>query len=790
MENFIKQERKQGLNVKTGCLLVAIFISAGLYAQNKSSVTGKILEEKSKLPVAFATVVLTKTSENRPLTGTMSDKDGFFTISQIPNGRYKLRVSSVGYKLATRYFDISTPGTTNAGTIFLRDSTFLIAETVAIGERIKGKSEGDKTIYYMNKKMLGASGNAPDVLRHIPGVQVDLKQNVSLEGNQNILLYIDGKERGKSYISQLNPSRIDRIEVLNAPPSNYDGNVSGVINIILKKEEYMGVSGHIFSEIPTSKSVVYSFPACGINYNFKKINLYASYNGEINYEDIDEITRRRMGNSVPEMDISSVQRVRQKNLSHKFHYGVDYYLSSRSLFNFYGFYNPYSYEQDGDVVVRVSGSNSQNLEYEKEETDRNRNLFNSLYYKYKFNEQGREITIDISNAYLRSNNTTAYLNSKESDSICYVNTESPRQSSTSIKVDFTSPLGKKLKLSSGIKAKIKTMRDKTSNNFSQKEQLYALYGGLNYNRQKYYFNIGMRAEDAEIKPVNNFNKSIFTLLPYASFQYKLNARQNILLLYRRSINRPSVYSLNPYTYIDAPYIVRKGNPLLDPEFRNCLYLEHSIRFSGNYISSRLYYESVSSAINNLTFLNDSSVFETQEQNLGTIHRYGVQISGSMKFGPFTFTPSVRLYNQLTQGNSLAKQYGVKNRHNWVLESGFSSVLSFRHDFAFSVIFQYATAKNNIQDNAFCDALYFVSIDKTFKQNLKVGMVSALPFAKTFVYQGAEIEAQNFSSRYTGNLKLPVIPLMFRVSYQFNTGKNRALVKREKEEIVTRPKQGF
>jgi len=68
---------------------------------------------------------------------------------------------------------------------------------------------------------------------------------------------------------------------MNTPPSNYDGNVSGVINIVLKTENDTGFSGHFFTEIPTSKSIVYSFPNYRIQYGFKKVTLFTSYNGEI-----------------------------------------------------------------------------------------------------------------------------------------------------------------------------------------------------------------------------------------------------------------------------------------------------------------------------------------------------------------------------------------------------------------------------------------------------------------------------------------------------------------------------
>ncbi len=178
------------------------------------------------------------------------------------------------------------------------------------------------------------------------------------------------------------------------------------------------------------------------------------------------------------------------------------------------------------------------------------------------------------------------------------------------------------------------------------------------------------------------------------------------------------------------------------------------------------------------------------QNLGTIYQYGIQISGAINFGIFSFNPSLRFYNQSTIGNNLAKQHGVKNKNNKVFDSGFSSVLSLKNDFAFSVIFQYATTKENIQDNSYCDALYFISLDKTFKKNLKIGIVSALPFAKNFIYQGSDINSSDFSSSYKGTLKLPSIPLSFRISYQFISEKNRATIKRSKEKVDTRPKQGL
>ncbi|WP_372935106.1 TonB-dependent receptor domain-containing protein [Mariniphaga sediminis] len=769
-------------------IILSLFLlgSISICAQNTSTITGKILDAKNNQPLPYATLRFMDISGNTSqwLSGTISDDNGVFSINQIPNGKYQLQVTSVGYRTANKTFEITTPATINAGVIYLQDSLLFIAETLIVADRIQGKSETDKTIYYINNKMLSATGNAPELLRHIPGVQVDLKQNISINGQSNILLFVDGKERDKSYISQLSPSTIDKIEVLDTPPPNYDGNVSGVINIVLKKENVSGFSGHLFSEIPLSSEVIYMFPTYRLNYNYNKINLYTSYNGEINYENIDEKISRQIIGKTAITNLSSVQYVRQKNLSHKFHYGIDYHLTPKDVFNFYGFLNPYSYEQDGNVILQATGNSG--WEARREETDKNKNRLNSLYYKHLFNTEKRELTIDISHAHIRSENKVSYQNDMENQT----NTERPGQTTFVWKVDFINPLNEHLNWSSGIKMKTRDMHDNTSDGFRFNEQVYALYSSLNYQTPNFNVNLGLRAENAKTKLNENQHNSSFSLLPYVAFHYQISQYSDLYLSYRRSVNRPSVYSLNPYTYIDDPYTLRKGNPLLSSEFRNQIQLEYSTRFKSNYMSARLFYETRSHAINHLTYLNDNRIFVTQAHNLGNIHQYGLQLAGALKFGIVSVNPSFRFYNQSTFANNTAKRYGVANKNNLVVESSISSILSFKKSFALSAIFQYATPKENIQNNAFCEALYFISLDKTFKKNLKVGIVSALPFAKTFVYQGSEIQSTTFTSEYTGNLKLPTVPLMFRLSYRFNSGKNRNILTREKEYVDTRPKQGF
>ncbi len=203
--------------IKIMLLAVAIVSSNGVYAQEKQSITGKLFEEKSNQAVPFATVALFKTSDSKIAGGSMSDENGVFNISPVIPGNYILKVSNIGYKPVIRNIEVINSGATDVGIILLQDTSIMIEELVIVGERVKAKSESDRTTFNVTKKMLDVSNTGTDVLKLIPGVQIDLMQNISLEGSPDILIFVDGKERDKSFISQLSPDQIDKIEVISAP---------------------------------------------------------------------------------------------------------------------------------------------------------------------------------------------------------------------------------------------------------------------------------------------------------------------------------------------------------------------------------------------------------------------------------------------------------------------------------------------------------------------------------------------------------------------------------------------
>jgi len=774
-------------------VILALTITEILIGNSKASaqVTGKLISSKNSEAIAYASVAMIKESDSSPVSGTISDENGLFTIAHVKDGNYRLFISVIGYKPLSRNIDIINQGSIDAGTILLEDTSIVIQETVIIGERAKAKSESEKTIFFMTKKMLDASGTGTDVLKFIPGVRIDLMQNISLEGSRNIQILVDGKERDGSFIGQLNPNQIDKVEIISKPSSNYDGNITGAINIILKKERNSGISGHAYAEIPTSGSQIFVHPDFSVNYGYNKLNLYTSYKGEFAYLDIHEETFRKQYNSNDTLEISSNQYVYQKNWSHRFNYGFDYFLNDHNQFNFFAFYNPFSRELDGNADSHTSDSINHYWKAKKEDTDRNQSTYYSLYYKHDFGREGRALTFEISNYNLKAENSTEFTPVKNDYvQATQVNTIKPQQNEAGIKLDFTSPVGNKFNLGTGFKAKYKLLQDRNIQDYNHTEEILATYATIDYKQTKYDINLGGRAEKSITSMENNFNNRVFSFFPHFNFNYKLTSRQNMQLSYNRSTIRPNIYQLNPAISVVDPYTVNKGNPFLDAEFLNSIFLEHSIQFKGNYFNSRLFINKLQNAFDNLTFINDTAAFETQVNNLGNINQYGVQLLGTLKWGIATFNPYLKIYMLYTAGNSLAKQHGVEDNHYLGFDSGLSAILSFRHEFSLSMVFQSEGPTYNNQSNTFRGALYILSLEKTFKKKFKIGVVNAIPLTNPFTYQGSETEGPNFYGRYEGKIKILNPLCWFKISYQFNSGKDSNKINRETEEITNLPKKGF
>jgi len=106
------------------------------------------------------------------------------------------------------------------------------------------------------------------------------------------------------------------------------------------------------------------------------------------------------------------------------------------------------------------------------------------------------------------------------------------------------------------------------------------------------------------------------------------------------------------------------------------------------------------------------------------------------------------------------------------------------------LYKYNSANAKIQNNYFDDVLYFISLDKTFFENLKIGITSAIPLKRSFTYQGYESANSNFNVYSEDNIKMSVFPLWFKIKYSFASGKKVNRIKRSSDFNENRIKKGF
>ncbi|TVQ03988.1 MAG: hypothetical protein EA359_07995 [Balneolaceae bacterium] len=754
------------LAIKFFLLFAIITLQAvHLFARQAGDITGIVTDSETKESVPFAHIALLDATGSGFLAGTVSDIDGIFTLNYSEGGTVILRISAIGYETWQIEKVLESGLSINLGEIPLTFATITHEGITVVGE-VTARTEAGRTSYYVNENMVAVSSAGTDILKMIPGVEVDIMQNISLEGSRSILIFVDGKERDRSYLNQLHPSQISRVDILNMPPASFDAGITGAINIVLNQKPENHLSGHVNLDVPAIQSEKYLFPAYSIHYGTGRINFFTSYNGEFSYFDVMENSRRTTPISVWE----SRQNVRQQYWSHKFHYGMDVDLGKRHEFGFYGWLNPYSQENSGTAELIVTGENRENWLADKKDEDSNLGAFYALSYNFTpESNNGSHLRVDAAYQTLEASNTITYTGLQ--DVLLYKNRVEPVQQTFRFRADLNQPVTDNVSIETGFHLTSLSLRDRAVDEYRYNHGSLAGYGSLSARFKQFEFTGGMRVERIVYGLNSNPENKLMALFPNASIKYQFpGTGQNIRLSYRRSAQYPHLYQLSPVVTADDPYSNRSGNPALDPAVRGQVNLEYSVLFGSSFITANLFYTQHSRAIHTLNTISPDGIYESIWLNMGDVRQAGIRFSGSLNLGDRTgIQPYLSLYDVQTSPNSVAKEHGLTGQRSYAYETGLSAFAGFGSGFMASVLFQYASPAAEIQRSLFSDALYFVSLEKSFGPDLKAGIVSALPFAKSFTYGGHKIEGIDFESRSEGIIRTSAVPFWFTLNYRFSRG---------------------
>lgn len=175
-------------------LLMAILtlLSTVAIAQ-KREISGSIIDSKSKESIPLVTVQLLK-SDSTFLTGAMSGDDGSFKMIAPNNGSFILKLSSIGYKTLTRRVSISQDQDVALGKVSLTPDAIMLKEATVTAQAQKVVVKEDTFVYNANAYRTPEGSTIEELVKRLPGAQVDDDGKITINGKEVKKILIDGKE--------------------------------------------------------------------------------------------------------------------------------------------------------------------------------------------------------------------------------------------------------------------------------------------------------------------------------------------------------------------------------------------------------------------------------------------------------------------------------------------------------------------------------------------------------------------------------------------------------------------
>lgn len=231
------------MNIKRLSILFLLFTSFLLNAQNKTvEIKGKVIEENSQLPIAYATILIADKDTKTPITGTTSNDSGDFVLSTEANNFY-IEISFIGFNTITISDYKEENQIIDLKTVTLSENLEALSEVVVQAERSQTEFKLDKRVFNVGKDLSSTGASALEVLNNVPSVTVNIEGVISLRGSQGVQMLINGKpsvlaSEESNALGTITADMIEKIEVITNPSAKYDAEgTSGIINIILKKRK-------------------------------------------------------------------------------------------------------------------------------------------------------------------------------------------------------------------------------------------------------------------------------------------------------------------------------------------------------------------------------------------------------------------------------------------------------------------------------------------------------------------------------------------------------------------------
>ncbi|MTI22309.1 TonB-dependent receptor [Fulvivirga sp. RKSG066] len=760
-------------------------------------ISGQLVDSNTQEPLPYASVVVTK--EEKQINGTITQDDGSFKITNIPIGKYTVLISFVGYETISRSVELTPKNPdVNLERIELTGGSQQLDEVVIAGERDLIENKIDKIVYNAQDDVANAGGDASDVLRRAPLLNVDLEGNVSLRGSQNVQILINGKPSSMfagnpgDALKSIPSDNIKSVEVITTPSAKYDGEgTAGIINIITKKSTPEGFAGSIDASVGNlSNRGVLNLNAGKGRLGFNSsASAYYSPNREGSFslyrEDIINGQSRILQEDGPNIS----NRLGFFGSASAF-YDFNAFHSLSTAFRLRGFSSDRENNVDGSFIDPIN-----DISQRYERINDTENLFSgyewSLDYIYKFpGNEGQELAVSykidgnvqdqrflVTQSDQEGNDASLFQNEKnENDGDNRENT---------IQIDYTHPFNDNFKLESGFKTILRDVKsdfrydtlyrqtneyvvDPTRTDiFDYNQDVLAGYVSSNIKLgDKYGLVAGVRYERTEIDgdfqvQESPFSNSYENWLPSVILSRKIGKFNTLKGSYSRRIQRPSLRVINPYVQLNNNRNISFGNPALEPELTDQYELSYGTFVKSFSLNTTLFYMRTTGVIESFLDVNNEGLSTTTFRNIGQNDSYGVNFYSSVKFLKIvTLRGGLNVYTYNSEGVVDGQKL---SRDAVVWDGNLNGSVKFENDWIIDLFGFYRAPRQTLQGTNPSFSIFVMGVKKEFSEKFSLGVRIVEPFFANKSF-GSELKGENFIQ--TSETEIPFRSFGINLSYKF------------------------
>lgn len=756
-------------------------------AQKNVNISGKVISAKTKESVA-ATISF---FVNDSLIYQLATPDGNFKNS-LAAGLYVLKIEAVNFETLT-IKNIFIENDSTIPPILLQQKIKQLNEVTVVAEKSGIELKADKKVFNVGKDILSKGGNANDILNNVPSVNVDVSGNISLRGNGNVRILINGKPSmltANNGLMQIPAASIEKVEVITNPSSAYEAQGSaGIINIILKKNSQRGFNASLQGSLGSPANN--SFNA-NMSYKTNRFNLFSNigYRYAASFTESRLFRQNKKGSS-----LSTLQQLDKEHggsANHIFYFGGDYYFNDKNTLTGSYFHNTRKNKYYVDYNYDYFDSNNQpDSSISRYEAYREPQRFNELELNYvkTFKKPGKKWSVRLLYDFWNDDENQDIRESvkfpAQGNTLHLVSRDIESSDDIFLQSDFVLPLKNDAKIEMGVRADLRAIRsdytasrdgillDEYDNKLFYDENIYAGYLQYSSKIKKLNYLAGLRTELSDIhiadrKATIDKQKNYINLFPSLHLQYSLQKSLELQLSYSRRINRPRFPQLNSFAGLSDTRFLTVGNPDLDPMYTNVMelgILKKTARFS---INPSVYYQYSTDYFDYVLQQTADGNFVRTPVNLDKEKRYGVELNtiyNPYKWWRLSF--DFNYYGYTQEGQFKTTTFNMKD-NTWFIttRSGFK----FPEILSMDLSFNYRAGNKNVQ--SFTKPQY--RANAAFSKDLLKDNMS-VTFAVNNIFNSNETRQITNTDEYymEGSYKRLRTQYTTTVVYRFNRKKNQA-----------------